>query len=153
MPQASSKKTTATSDIFINHCIRLSRFPKSWKKIIVITLSKHGKDSKVPQNLGPINLLSEVKLVEKVIPIIVQRHIQEKGRLNASQIGFSAHHFTTLKCMRLWNHVTLNFSNNMSTAKVFLDNENAFDTTCHLDLLYTRAVQKATSSKVVTKKH
>jgi hypothetical protein len=37
----------------------------------------------------------------------------------------------TLQCMRLVDHVTLNF-NNMSTAGVFLDIEKAFDTTWNL---------------------
>jgi hypothetical protein len=38
--------------------------------------------------------------------------------------------------MRLADHVTLNFNNNMSTAAVFLDIEKAFDTAWQLGLLY-----------------
>jgi hypothetical protein len=38
--------------------------------------------------------------------------------------------------MRLTDHVTLNFNNKISTAAVFLDIENAFDTTWHPGLLY-----------------
>jgi hypothetical protein len=38
--------------------------------------------------------------------------------------------------MRLTDHVTLNFSNNMSMAAAFLDIEKAFDTTWHPGLLY-----------------
>jgi hypothetical protein len=38
--------------------------------------------------------------------------------------------------MWLTDHVTLNFSNKMSTAAVFLDVEKAFDTTWHYGLLY-----------------
>jgi hypothetical protein len=38
--------------------------------------------------------------------------------------------------MRLTDHVTLNVNNNMSTAAVFFDTEEAFDTTCHLGFLY-----------------
>jgi hypothetical protein len=56
--------------------------------------------------------------------------------LNASQFGFRARHTTTLQCMRLTDHVSLNFNNNMSTAAVFLDIEKAFDTTWHPGLLY-----------------
>lgn len=36
--------------------------------------------------------------------------------------------------MRLTDHVTLNFNNNLCTAAVFLDIEKAFDTTRHHDL-------------------
>jgi hypothetical protein len=56
--------------------------------------------------------------------------------LNASQFGFHACHSTTLQCMRLVDHVTLHFNNNMSTAAVFLDIEKAFDTTRQPGLLY-----------------
>jgi hypothetical protein len=38
--------------------------------------------------------------------------------------------------MRLADHVTLNFNNNISTAVVFWDIEKAFDTTWHSGLLY-----------------
>jgi hypothetical protein len=41
-----------------NHCRRLSRFPKPWKKAEVKTLPKPAKDPKFPQNLHPISLLS-----------------------------------------------------------------------------------------------
>jgi hypothetical protein len=82
-------------------------FPKSWKEAKVITLPKPGKNPKSPQNLRPINLLSATgKLFEKVILNIVQKHIEEKSLLNASQFGFRARHSTTLQCMRLTDHVT-----------------------------------------------
>jgi hypothetical protein len=76
-----------------------------------------------------------VKLFEKVILKIVQRNVEERSLLNASQFGFLARHSTTLQCRRL-RDVTLNFNNNMSTAAAFFDIEEAFDTTWHLDLLY-----------------
>jgi hypothetical protein len=39
--------------------------------------------------------------------------------------------------MRLADHITLNFNNNMSTAAAFLDIEKPFDKTCHFGLLHT----------------
>jgi hypothetical protein len=56
--------------------------------------------------------------------------------LNSSQFGFRADHSTTLQCMRLAEHVTLNFNNNMAKALVFLNIEKAFDTTWHSALVY-----------------
>jgi hypothetical protein len=133
MPQTPSKKTAGTSDITAFGC---PTFPKSWKEVKVITLPKPGKGPKVPQNLRPISLLSTAgKLLEKVILKIVQRHIEERGLLNASQFGFRARQSTSLQCMRLTNNVTLNFNNNKSTAAVFLDIEKTFDTTWHFGLL------------------
>jgi retron-type reverse transcriptase len=109
----------------------------SWKEAKAITLPKPGKDPKFPQNLRPIILLSTTgKLFDKVILKIVQRHLEERDLLNANQFGFRARHSTTLQCMRLTDHVTLNFNNIMSTAAVFLDIEKAFDTTWHPGLLY-----------------
>jgi hypothetical protein len=75
------------------------------------------------------------KLFEEVILKTVQRHIEERGLLNASQFGFCAHHSATLQLMRLTDHVTLNFNNNISMAAVYFDTEKAFDTTLHLGLL------------------
>jgi hypothetical protein len=63
------------------------------------------------------------KLFEKVILKIFQRRIEEMGLFNANQFGFRARHSTTLQCMSLTDHVTLNFNNNMSTAAVFRDIE------------------------------
>jgi hypothetical protein len=120
-----------------NHCLRLSHFAKPWKDANVITLPKPGKDQKFSQNLRPISLLFTTgKLFEKVILKIVQKHIQERGLLNASHFGFSALHSTTLRFMRLTDHVTLNYNNNMSTAAMFMDIEKTFDTTWHSGLLY-----------------
>jgi hypothetical protein len=76
------------------------------------------------------------KVFEQVILDIVQRHIGGRNLLNANQFGFRARHSSTLQCMRLMDHVTLNFNNKMSTAAVFLDIEKAFDTTWHPGLLY-----------------
>jgi hypothetical protein len=63
-------------------------------------------------------------------------HIEEKGLLNASQFGFRARYSTTLQCMRLTDHVTLNFNSNISMAAEFLDIEKALDFTWHSGLLY-----------------
>jgi hypothetical protein len=114
-------------------CLRLSHFPNPWKKAKVITIPKPGKDPKFPQNLRPISLLSTSgNLFHKVILQLLQKHIDKRGLLNVSQFGFRARHNTTLQCMRLADHVTLNFNNNMFTAAVFLD----FDTSWHSGFQY-----------------
>jgi hypothetical protein len=76
------------------------------------------------------------KVFKKVIQKIVQRHIEERGLLKASQFGFHAHHSMTFQGMRLMDLVTLNFNSTMSTTSVFLDIGKALDATWHLGLLY-----------------
>jgi hypothetical protein len=111
--------------------------PNPWKEAKVITLPKPGKDPKFPPNLRPISLLSTTgKFLEKVILKIIQKHIVERGLVNASEFGFRACHNTTLQCMRLTDHVILNFNNKMTTAAVFLNIKKVFDTTWHSGLLY-----------------
>jgi hypothetical protein len=108
-------------------------FPQVLEGSKITTLPKPGKDPKFRPNLRPISVLPTTgKLFKKIIPEIVQRHIEDKGWLNASQFGFLAHHSTTLRCMRLTDQVTLHFNNKMSTTAVFLDIEKAFDTSWHL---------------------
>jgi hypothetical protein len=133
----------------INHCIQLSHFSTSWKEAKVVALPKPGKDPKFPQNLRPISFLSSTgKVYEKVILEIVKRHIGEKNLLNASQFVFYAHHSTTLQCMWLTDHVTLNFKINVSTAAVFLNIGKAFDTTWHPCLLYNLPKLKCSNNLI-----
>jgi hypothetical protein len=94
-----------------NHCLWLINFSKSWEEAKVITLLIPSKDPKSPQNLRLNSLLSSTaKVFEKVILKIVQRHIEERGLLDASQFGFCAHHSKIIQCMRPMEHVTLNFN-------------------------------------------
>jgi hypothetical protein len=63
------------------------------------------------------------KLFEKIMLQIVKKYIGGRNLLNANQFSFRARHSTTLQRVRLADHVTLNFSNKMFTAAVFLDIE------------------------------
>jgi hypothetical protein len=63
---------------------------------------------------------------------MIERHIEERGLLNASHFAFRVRHNKTLQCMRLTDLVTLNLKNNISTVTVILDIEKAFETTWQL---------------------
>jgi hypothetical protein len=106
-----------------------------------VSIPKPGKNKKCPQNLHSISLLSNTgKFFEKVIVKMVKWHIEETGLLNASQFGFCACHKSTLKCM------TLNFSNNICTATVFLHIETAFNKTRHPGILHKSYKLKCSSN-------
>jgi hypothetical protein len=105
-----------------NHCLLLCHFQDSWNEAKIIAVPKPGKNTKFPQNLRPISLLSTTGgLLAKLVLRIIHRHIKERKLLSTSQFGFRAHHSTTLESMRITDHVSLNFNNNISTAAVFLD--------------------------------
>jgi hypothetical protein len=121
----------------LNHCLSLCHFPAPWKEARIIALPKPGKNPKFTENLRPIILLSITgKPFEKLILKTIHRHIAERNLLNASHFGFRASHSTTLQCIRLTDHVSLNCNNNISKAAVFVDSEKASDTTWHY-ILYT----------------
>jgi hypothetical protein len=96
---------------FFNHYFRLCHFPVPWKEAKVVTLPMPSKDPTFPQNLLLISFLSTVgKIFEKLILRTIEILIEERNMLNASQFGFRAHHSTTLQCVKLTDHVTLNFN-------------------------------------------
>jgi hypothetical protein len=53
------------------------------------------------------------------------KHTEERKLPNASQLGFRADHSTTLRCMSLTDHVTLNFDGNILAAVIFLNIEKS----------------------------
>jgi hypothetical protein len=98
------------------------------EKIKICKVTETRKDPIFPQNLRPITFLSTAgNLFEEVILKIVERHTEERGLLNASQFDFRPRHSTTLQCLRLTDHVTLNFNNKMTTAALLSDIEKAFN--------------------------
>jgi hypothetical protein len=120
-----------------NHCLRIGHLLAPGKETKIITLPKPSKDPEFPQILLPISLLSITgKLFEKLILRTIQKYTEERILLSASQFGFRAHRCMTIFNMRLADHITLNFNNNMSTAPVFLDIKKAFDTIWCSGLLY-----------------
>jgi hypothetical protein len=120
----------------INHCIRLSHFPTSWKEAKVIALPKPIKDPKIPQNLRPIGLLPLTGNFLRKLFYKLSKNTLEEGTC-LMQVSLTSVRVTApLLYVRLADHVTLNFNNKISAAVVFLDNEKAYDTTWHSGLLY-----------------
>jgi len=125
MPYTSSTSANISSNFLthlFNSCLWFSHFPSFSKEAKVITLPKPGNTKKSLQNLGPTSLLSTTcKLFEKVILRISRRYTEKNNIMNPCQFDFHARHITTLQCMRIRDHVTFNFNNNLSMAADFLD--------------------------------
>jgi hypothetical protein len=113
-----------------NYCLLLRHFPAYWNEANAITAKIRRRPKLSPNLTSHQPLVSYGKLLQNLILGTIQKHAEERNLLNASQFDFQADHNTTLQCMRLEDHVNLNF-NNMSTAAVFLDIEKSFDTTEH----------------------
>jgi hypothetical protein len=73
--------------------------------------------SKFTSDLPPVH---DGQTISNIFLNTLQKHTDERGMLNESQFGFRVRHRTTAQCMRLTDHVTLNFDNKISTAAVFL---------------------------------
>lgn len=129
LPQSAS---TIIANIF-TACLRLSYFPKSWKRAVIIMIPKPKKDHMIPNNHRPISLLTSLsKIFEKLILTRLKIHISPR----CEQHAFRSGHSTTTQLVTLIDDLSSNHSNKDKTAAIFLDIEKAFDRVWHEALLY-----------------
>ena len=119
----------------INSAFRICYFPLAWKKAVIISIPKPGKDHKQPENYRPIALLSSLS---KIYERLILTHLQDKlkNKIRPEQFAFRPEHSTTLQLTKLTHQLSENFNNDLNTASVFLDVEKAFDRVWHEGLLY-----------------
>ena len=118
-----------------NSCFKINYFPTAWKKAVIISIPKPGKDHKQPANYRPIALLSSLsKIYERLIHVHLQNALQNK--LRPEQFAFRPEHSTTKQLTKLTHQLSENLNNDLHTASVFLDVEKAFDRVWHAGLLY-----------------
>ena len=122
----------------INSAFRLCYFPLAWKKAVIISIPKPGKDHKLPENYRPIALLSSLS---KIYERLILTHLQDnlKNKIRPEQFAFRPQHSTTQQLTKLTHQLSQNFNNNLNTASIFLDVEKAFDRVWHEGLLYKLA--------------
>ncbi|KAL4130642.1 hypothetical protein QTP88_008059 [Uroleucon formosanum] len=117
-----------------NECMRIGYFPKSWKRAVIITIPKPGKDHRHPTNYSPISLLSSLsKVFEKVI--LTKLNAVIGPQIRPEQFAFRSHHSTTNR-VGLIERLSVNKENKQRTVAIFLDIEKAFDRLWHPGLLY-----------------
>jgi hypothetical protein len=119
----------------INGCLKISYFPKAWKKASIISIPKPGKNHNLPESYRPIALLSSVsKIYERIILQNLKNSLS--GKIRKEQFAFRHGHSTSLQLTKLTDQISVNFSQKEQTAAVFLDVEKAFDRVWHQGLLY-----------------
>jgi hypothetical protein len=128
-----SKILTLTK--IFNSCLKICYFPTAWKKSIIITIPKPGKDTKFPSNFRPIALLSSIsKIYERII--LSNLLSQCSTKIRNEQYAFREGHSSTQQLVNLVDQISVGLNDKKHIAMVFLDVEKAFDRVWHDGLLY-----------------
>ena len=111
-------------------------FPDGWRKAIVISIPKPGKDAHDPNNYRPISLTSCLcKTMERMVNDRLVWYLESEGILNTQQSGFRKGRSTTDHLIRLEAAVREAFLLKQHTVAVFFDLEKAYDTTWKYGIL------------------
>lgn len=132
-----SMRAANTIHAIFNAVLELQHFPSSWKTAKVITFLKPGKSARDPTSYRPISLLSVLsKMLERVILVRLQRHIDDTNLLPDEQFGFRAKHSTIQQLTRITDKITDGWNGGCASAAVFLDVSKAFDRVWHVGLIH-----------------
>ena len=113
---------------FLNLCLQQGIFPTSFKKAIIKPIYKAG-DKHLFNNYRPISLLSVFsKLLEKLIYVRVNNHLNLNNILCDNQFGFRQGMSTYMPILLLQDKITSAFENNSIMCGIYLDLRKAFDT-------------------------
>ncbi|KAL4096392.1 hypothetical protein QTP88_021354 [Uroleucon formosanum] len=114
-------------------CLRISYFPKIWKKATIVMIPKPGKNHSIPENHRPISLHSTIsKVYEKIILKTLRIYIKPREEQHA----FREDHSTTTQLFHLFKEIKNNQKQKKYTAATFLDMEKAFDHVWRDGLIY-----------------
>ena len=124
-----------TLSILFNKCLDAGFFPASLKISKIIPLFKEG-DRDDASNYRPISLLSVLaKVLEKIIFIRLNNHINDNNILSPQQFGFRTKLSPQSALISLTSHVIEHIENKDYTIGIFLDFKKAFDTIDHSILI------------------
>ena len=99
-------------------------------------LKKSSLDKEVFKNYRPVSNLNFIsKILERVVAVQLQTHLDEAGILTAFQSAYRKHHSTESALLNIHNDILLNMAKGSVTALTLLDLSTAFDTIDHTILL------------------
>ena len=117
----------------INETWKSDTFPESWRKALIISIPKPGKDYFNPLNYRPIALTSYIcKTVERMVNERLVWYLEKNGLLAKQQCGYRANRSTVDHLIRLETFIRDAFIQNQHLVAVFFDLQKAYDTTWYL---------------------
>ena len=104
-------------------------------------LKKSSLDNKVFKNYRPVSNLNFIsKILERVVAVQLQTHLDEAGLMTAFQSAYRKHHSTESALLNIHNDILLNMAKVSVTVLTLLDLSTSFDTIDHTILLDRRNV-------------
>ena len=92
-------------------------------------LKKAGLDIDTKKNYRPVNnLMFFSKLIERVVKIRMDTHMDKHALHESSEFGYKVHHSTETMMIGLFDEVLRGFDQNQATIIIFLDLSAALDT-------------------------
>ena len=121
----------------INASIIKDKCPNFFKPAHVTPiLKKASLDKEVFKNHRPVSNLNFIsKILERVVAVQLQTHLDEAGLMTAFQSAYRKHHSTESALLNIQNDILINIAKGSVTALTLLDLSAAFDTIDHTILL------------------
>ena len=119
----------------INSSFACSKFPRVWKKSVIVPHLKDG-DHEVPNNNRPISLLPVFsKVAEKIALIQFNEFLTKQDKLTQHQGRNRKNHSTETLSLLVTDHMFRAIDQQQLTAMVLIELSKAFDSICHSTLL------------------
>ena len=97
---------------------------------------KSSLDKEGFKNYRPVSNLNFIsRILERVVAVQLQTHLDEAGLMTAFQSAYRKHHSTESVLLNIHNEILLNMAEGSVTALTLLDLSAAFDTIDHTILL------------------
>ena len=117
----------------INASLEQGKCPNFFKQAHVTPiLKKPSLDKEVFKNYRPVSNLNFIsKILERVVAVQLQTHLDEVGLMTAFQSAYRKHYSTESALLNMQNDILLNMAKGSVTALILLDLSAAFDTIDH----------------------
>ena len=121
----------------INASLEQGKCPNFFKQAHVTPILKKSSINKeIFKNYSSVSNLNFIsKILEKVVAVQLQSHLDEAGFMTAFQSAYRKHHSTESALLNIHNDILLNVAKGSVTALTLLDLSAAFDTIDHTILL------------------